>query len=69
MKTVKIQVVDRIAKYPPKTYSVEVDPTSPEFLWYGSAVEAFIKDNNHPPRRPNTRVSVYYSRFVARVVG
>jgi hypothetical protein len=65
---VKIQITDLRGKYATKVYEVEVDPTSPEFLWYGAPLKQFISDNNHPPYKPGTRSSVYYSRFRAAVV-
>lgn len=65
---VKIKVSDQRGKYPAKTYEVEVEKDSPQFLWYGEPTEQFIKDNNHPPRKVAQRISVYYSRFWAEVV-
>jgi hypothetical protein len=65
---VNIQVMDTRGKYPTKVYEVEVDPTSPEFVWYIPALQLFIKDNNHPPYKPGTRSSVYYSRFRAKAI-
>ena len=55
-----IKVTDSRGKYPAKTY--EVEATS-EVLAYGVATQQFIRDNNHPPRGPNQRMSQYYSRF------
>lgn len=60
MKKFRIEVSDRKGVYPSRVYEVEAEQ---EFEAYGHATNQFIKDNDHPPRKPTQRVSTYFQRF------
>jgi len=65
MKKFRIEVSDRKNVYPSRIYDVEA---SQEFEAYGPATDQFIRDNNHPPRKNNQRISSYLQRFWNRAV-
>ncbi|MDH0190261.1 hypothetical protein N7676_15775 [Stenotrophomonas sp. GD03993] len=62
----QVRVTHVRAKYPPAIYT---DIEAKSQLCAGmAAVERYIAENNHPPRRVKERGSAYYGRFAVELL-
>ncbi len=67
--SVKIRISDKINKYPPTEYKMEVDPSLADRYWYKTAINGYAAAVGHPKFNPKTmEARQYYDRFWAEII-